>query len=673
MCARACTLDAYAEAKGLPVDFLRSLGVADAKYADADALRIPYVDQDGVEQAVRFRIALDGDDKFRWRKRSKLCLYGLTRLQKARDLGYVVLVEGESCAQTLWYHGIPALGLPGANNWKDERDVPALVGIGTAYVMVEPDRGGQSVLNWLKSSKLTSGKLDVETEIVLRRETDLQGRTVDVWEEEPVENARPTRTTVKLLTLTDAKDVSELYLRYRDGFAERFEQALQAAVPFEEHERLAAEIRARAAWEKAGALAKEPRILDVFERELDAVGVVGERRMAKLIYLTVTGRYLDRFASLAIKGPSSAGKSWTVERVLSFFPDDAYYSLTAMSERALAYGTEPLSHRFLVLFEAAGLESDFASYLVRSLLSEGCVRYETVEKGADGELHARLVEREGPTGLIVSTTSVSLHPENETRLLSLTATDTQDQTRLVLARLADDTLAAPDLSRWHDLQVWLGSAEHRVAVPYASALANLIPPVAVRLRRDFRAVLSLIRSHALLQQASRDRDDDGRVVATIEDYAIVRELVDDLVAVGVGATVSPTVRETVQAVVDANEPEGLSTTRLGKLLDIDQSSASRRWQSARRLGYLVNLEEKRGKPARIVVGEPLPDDLMILPEPEALMVAVEPGERDARAENGSTSALLDANGRCVRHPEEPMSWCLECKATGATTHDDIPY
>ena len=51
-----------------------------------------------------------------------------------------------------------------------------------------------------------------------------------------------------------------------------------------------------------------------------------------------------------------------------------------MSERALAYGTEPLRHRFLVLFEAAGLESDFASYLVRSLLSEGCVRYETVEK-----------------------------------------------------------------------------------------------------------------------------------------------------------------------------------------------------------------------------------------------------------------------------------------------------
>src|SRR2546430_2242009 len=82
-------------------------------------------------------------------------------------------------------------------------------------------------------------------------------------------------------------------------------------------------------------------------------------------------------------------------------------------ERALADPEEPLQHRVLVIYEAAGLGSDFASYLVRSLLSEGRVRYETVEKTRDG-LKPRLIERDGPTGLLVTTTSVSLHPENET-------------------------------------------------------------------------------------------------------------------------------------------------------------------------------------------------------------------------------------------------------------------
>ena len=37
-----------------------------------------------------------------------------------------------------------------------------------------------------------------------------------------------------------------------------------------------------------------------------------------------------------------------------------------------------------MVFEAAGLTSEFGSYLMRSLLSEGRLRYETVERTDDG-------------------------------------------------------------------------------------------------------------------------------------------------------------------------------------------------------------------------------------------------------------------------------------------------
>ena len=86
-------------------------------------------------------------------------------------------------------------------------------------------------------------------------------------------------------------------------------------------------------------------------------------------------------------------------------------------------------------------------------------------------------------------------------------------------------------------------------IPYAGKLSKLIPPVAVRLKRDFGAVLNLIRAHALLHQATRGRDAEEHMVATIEEpYAVVRELVADLVSEGIEATVLATVRETVQAV-----------------------------------------------------------------------------------------------------------------------------
>ena len=568
-----CTLEAYSEAKGLPVEFLQSLGVSQISYASAPAVRFTYLDVAGDEVCVRYRVSLDGEIKIRTKKGHKHQLYGLHRLHHAAELGYAVLVEGESDTQTLWLHGYPALGIPGANSWREDRDADHLAEIPTIYVVVEPDTGGEAVLRWVAASSI--------------------------------------RDRVRLVSV-DQKDVSGLYLSDREGFRDRFEAALQSATPWAEHERVASDIRARTAWDKCAELAGEQRILDVFAKDLVAAGVAGEQRAGKLLFLVLTSRLLERPVSAAVKGPSSGGKSFVVETVTSFMPRDAYYALTAMSERALAYGTEPLQHRFLILYEAAGLEGDFASYVIRSLLSEGRVRYETVEKTGEG-LAPRLIEREGPTGLLTTTTKIALHPENETRLLSIPITDTADQTRDVLLALAGER-KPPDLTRWQALQEWLTSAEHRVVVPFAVDLATLIPPVAVRLRRDFSALLNLIRVHAVLHQTSRPRDDHGRIVATIDDdYAVVRELVADLVSEGVESTVSPTIRETVQAVSAVGQPEGVSLRDLGKALSVDKGTASRRWQAARAAGYLKNLEDKRGRPARIVLGDPLPDDVAILP------------------------------------------------------------
>jgi hypothetical protein len=35
-------------------------------------------------------------------------------------------------------------------------------------------------------------------------------------------------------------------------------------------------------------------------------------------------------------------------------------------------------------------------------------------------------------------------------------------------------------------------------------------------------------------------------------------------------------------------------------------------------GYVKNLEDKKGRPARLIPGDPLPDDIDILPTPERL-------------------------------------------------------
>jgi len=557
------------------------LGLRDVTYFEKPAIRIPYPDEEGQESAVRFRVSLDGTEKFRWRSGDKPSPYGLKLLEEARKAGLLVLVEGESDCHTLWFHEIPALGIPGASNWKEEW-ASHLDGIEKVYAVIEPDQGGDTLRDKLSGCEAI-------------------------------------RERLHLLELVEHKDPSALNLTDPDMFRERFAVALERAKPWVELEREQAEATSHEAWEQCKELAKASNILERFAAELAKSGVAGESRIAKLLYLAVTSRLLEKPVSIALKGPSSGGKSHVVERVLSFVPESAYYALTAMSERTLAYSEEPIKHRFLVIYEAAGMSGEFATYLIRSLLSEGRVRYETVEKTSEG-MKPRLIEREGPTGLIVTTTAVKLHPENETRLLSLTVTDTQDQTRAVMAALAvEASEAAPNLEPWHALQVWLESAEHRVFIPYAKILADLIPPVAVRLRRDFGALLNLIRAHALLHQASRDRDAQGRIVATIEDYAAVRELVADLVSEGIEVTVPKTVRETIETVKRLREDskgEPVTVTDLARELRLDRSAVSRRVRNAKDRGYLRDLEDNPRKPSRLVLGDDLPDDLQILPKVE---------------------------------------------------------
>jgi hypothetical protein len=375
------------------------------------------------------------------------------------------------------------------------------------------------------------------------------------------------------------------------------------------------EIAAQAgeAKEAAGDLIEADDILGRFINAVHKAGLVGEDHNANILYLAQTTRLFDRPVSVAVKGVSGGGKSHTVETVLNFFPPSAYWARTAMSDRALAYSDEDFRHRHLVIFEAAGMTSEIASYLIRSLLSEGRIRYELVEKTKDG-MKPRLIEKDGPTGLVVTTTATRLHPENETRLLSLMVRDTQAQTKAVMRALAraDRNLDAVDYTRWRALQKWLETGERRVEVPFAEALAELIPPVAVRLRRDFGLLLALIRAHSLLHRERRERDDQGRIIATLADYAAVRDLVADAFAEGLDATVKPATRETVAAIKGLGKDE-VSIAEIGKVLKLDKSAASRRVADAVSRGYLVNKEDKKGRPARIVLGDPLPCETEILP------------------------------------------------------------
>jgi hypothetical protein len=375
------TLQAYADAKQLPVAALKGWGIVErtSPYPPyRPCLEVPFHDPSGAIGTVMYRIALSGTDKHRFRRGDHTIPYGLHRLAEVRTRGSVVLVEGPSDTQTLWHHGVPALGLPG-NRWTDDWAV-YLDGVETIYVVIEPAQSGDGMRQSLATSRI--------------------------------------RDRVRLLSCVPYKDPSEMHLTNPAAFDTVWQLAVDTARPYAAIAAEDAAAREAAAAEACGPLARASQILPLAAAAVRALGVVRERRTVKLLTLAVVSRLHEKPVSMVLKGPSAAGKCFIVEQTLKLFPPSAACALTAMSERSLAYDDEPLAHRMLVLYEAAGLRSDFASYLVRSLLSEGRLRYKTVEKTKQG-LRPRTIEREGPTGLIATTTLDRLHPENETRVVSV--------------------------------------------------------------------------------------------------------------------------------------------------------------------------------------------------------------------------------------------------------------
>jgi hypothetical protein len=583
--AAGLTLEQLADGKNLPVELLAALGIETVHYFGPPAVQVPYTDEGGEIVGVRYRLALAGEPKFRWRKGTKAStlLYGASRLREAREAGHVLIVEGESDAWTLIHHGFPVVALPGAGMWNEEH-AARLDGIETIYVVVEPDKGGDTLLDGLRGSAI--------------------------------------RPCVRVLRLP-TKDVSELHLRDAATFKYRLREAMSAATTLLDVEQEQRRELAASEWEACRDIAAGKDILNQFAAELRARGFVGSIDTPKLIYLVLTSRLLKRPVSLVLRGLSSAGKSYSVESVLPFLPTSAYFDRSGMSERALVYSDESFEHRIIYIAEADAIAGEgHSAYFLRTLISENRLVYETVEKDGD-RLVTRVIVKPGPTGVILTTTRFRLHPENETRMLALTVPDDPGLTRQIMPAIAqsdDDALNEEPPEAWQALQAWLElGGQRRVVDEYGFllAVAELVPVVAVRLRRDFALVRSLIFAHAILHQASRERDRHGRVVATLDDYQTVRDLIGEIVSEGIGATVSDDIRATVAAVKAAlgANPEVVAVKRVHvqDALSLDDRATNRRLGQAVDAGYVENRNPGRGKTALYALGNPIPDDVDVLP------------------------------------------------------------
>jgi hypothetical protein len=268
----------------------------------------------------------------------------------------------------------------------------------------------------------------------------------------------------------------------------------------------------------AEALLASPDLLDKAAGAIEALGYVGESRNKRLAYLVATSRLLERPLSAILRAPSGAGKSELLERVAALMPDESVEFLSRLTTQALYYlGPDHLRHRLVLVDEQAGASD--ADYPIRTLQSRGLLRLATVVRGKTEPFTVH-----GPIALMSGTTAADLNAENLSRCLELSLDDSPEQTRLIQEAQrrawSGEKRAAFDVEVWQDAQRLLETLE--VVIPFAPKLA--FPSRTTRDRREQQKLLGLIAAHALLCQRRRERDADGRVVATAVDYRAIHAL-----------------------------------------------------------------------------------------------------------------------------------------------------
>jgi hypothetical protein len=318
--------------------------------------------------------------------------------------------------------------------------------------------------------------------------------------------------------------VSETFARTPDTvmghLAVLLDQVERSVATEKKHEPLVLTEARKKAAEK---LLARPDLLDRVALALDGLGLVGEDRNKRLLYLVETSRLLDRPLSAILRAPAASGKSELVDRTACLMPEESVESMTRLTPHALYYaGQDALRHKLVVVDEQPGAAE--ADHPIRVLQSAGRLTLAVVVKGRTERFSVH-----GPIAMVSGTTAATGNVENSSRCLELSLDDSPAQTKRIheaqRRAWAGEDGAKVDLEVFQDAQRLLEPMA--VVIPFATRLK--FPARDTTDRRDQPKLLGLVAAHALLFQRQRETDSKGRLVATVQDYAAAFDLYAPLV------------------------------------------------------------------------------------------------------------------------------------------------
>ena len=416
--------------------------------------------------------------------------------------------------------------------------------------------------------------------------------------------------------------------------------------------------------ERAAPVLDAENPLERSAREGQRLGWGGDVKPLQIVYLNATSRVLSKRRGTLpchtqVNGSSGSGKTYLVEAtVKDMLPPIAFVWYDATSSKVMIHDPASLKHRVLVYAEADSLpgvargeEENPAASMVRTILASGEAVYKVVVTNRSGPPSILEIRKEGPTVLLTTTVNRLKAGQLDSRCFALDVPENRSQQGAALDAQADLELeaATPTVGEaFLAVQEYLQAlAPIRVVVPFVRAFFSLLHQSRVdsRLLRDAQRLLSLIKCVAILNMAHRQRTASGQIIATLDDYQTMADLIEDMYE-GTATGATARVREIVDAV--SSYVGGVSLTTLATAQKVSRQAISKHVTTAIENGWLVNAEMRKGYPARLMVNEPLPHRCgFAVSRPDRAVETEIPGEMSPHASEGVDQ------GCGVAPPEQP--------------------
>lgn len=338
----------------------------------------------------------------------------------------------------------------------------------------------------------------------------------------------------------------------------------------------------------------QPNLINEIDKHIEASGIVGETTNRKMLYVIASTYKMPNQLHALVQGTSGSGKTHLINAIASLMPPEDTLNMTRVTSKSFYhYQKDELVNKLILIQDMDGLD-DEAKFAFREMQSAGQVSSSTTYKDKSGNLLSTVKTVNANFASMVATTHAEIYYDNMSRSIVLGVDESTKQTQLIIQEQNKKTAGLIDEQKTKQAKELLQNCirtlkPYEVVNRYADKIQ--LPVEAKMLRRLNNHYQSFVAQITILHQYQRQKDEQGRLIATVEDLELACEILFDAIMWKIDELdsslrqVFEQVKEYVQKQTQKNKHQ-FTTREIRQQFNLSKSQATRYMEELRKLEYI---------------------------------------------------------------------------------------